>query len=168
MAFTVYGTEWTEQLIDKLSTYNLKVRGLCQKANFELKNIIAMDETAVWNDMISNTTVEETGAQTVNREITHPNDNANDNGKTSSSIVIRSTPWGYPFKSRMLKFVTHIIMCAAFYMGEYHDVTILAHYFQNCNRINIMFRETLTCKPYVCYLARYILVPRGPEIEIDS
>ena len=105
MAIKVYGTEWTEQLINKLSTYNLKVRSLCQKANFELKNISAMDETAVWNDMISNTTVEETGAQTVNREITHPNDNANNNGKMSSSIVVRSTPWGYPFKSLVLKSV---------------------------------------------------------------
>ena len=26
--------------------------------NYDLKNIIAMDETVIWNDMISNTTVE--------------------------------------------------------------------------------------------------------------
>ena len=104
----------------------------------------------------------------INREIMHPNDNANDNVKTSSSIILRSTPWGYPFISRALKSVTHIIMCAAFYMGEYHNVTVLTHCFQNFNRVNITFRETVTCKPYVCYLARYILVSRGPEIEIDS
>ena len=90
----------------------------------------------------------------------HPNNSTNDNVKISSSIVIRSTPWGYLVISFALIPVTHIIMCAAFYMGEYHNVTVtvLAHCFQNCNRVNITFRETVTCKPYVCYLEQYILV----------
>lgn len=35
------------------------------KMKYELKNIFAMDETAVWNDMISNTTVEKRGAHSV-------------------------------------------------------------------------------------------------------
>ena len=34
--------------------------------NYDLSNIIAMDETAVWNHMISNTTVEKRGAHSVN------------------------------------------------------------------------------------------------------
>ena len=38
--------------------------------NYELKNIFAWDETAVWNDMISKTTVEKRGAQSVNLKST--------------------------------------------------------------------------------------------------
>ena len=34
--------------------------------NYELKNIFAMVETAVWNDLISNTTLEKRGAHSVN------------------------------------------------------------------------------------------------------
>ena len=40
------------------------------KMNYEFKNIFAMDETAVWNDMISNTTVEKRGAHSVNLKST--------------------------------------------------------------------------------------------------
>ena len=40
------------------------------KINYELKNIFAMDETAVWNDMISNTIVEKRGAHSVNLKST--------------------------------------------------------------------------------------------------
>ena len=38
--------------------------------NYELKDILAMDETAVWNDMISNTTIEKRGEHTVNLKST--------------------------------------------------------------------------------------------------
>ena len=51
------------QLIDKLCA--LKVRKLRQRVNYDMEDIIAMDETAVWNDMIANTTVEKRGAHTV-------------------------------------------------------------------------------------------------------
>ena len=44
-----------DQLIDKMCAYILKMK-------YESKNIFAMDETAVWNDMTSNTTVEKRGA----------------------------------------------------------------------------------------------------------
>ena len=37
---------------------------------YELKNILGKDETAVWSDMISNTTLEKQGALTVNLEST--------------------------------------------------------------------------------------------------
>ena len=40
------------------------------KMNYKLKNIFAMDETAVWNDMISDTTVEKRGAHSVNLKST--------------------------------------------------------------------------------------------------
>ena len=59
-----------DQLIDKLCAYILKIRRLRMKMNYELKNIFAMDETAVWNDMISNTTVEKRGAHSVNLKST--------------------------------------------------------------------------------------------------
>ena len=47
-----------DQLIDKLCAYILKIRRLRMKMNYELKNIFAMDETAMWNDMISNTALQ--------------------------------------------------------------------------------------------------------------
>ena len=47
-----------DQLIDKLCAYILKIRRLRMKINYKLKNIFAMDETAVWNDMISNKALE--------------------------------------------------------------------------------------------------------------
>ena len=53
------------QLIDKLCAYVAKVRKLRQRVNYDMEDIIAMDETAVWNDMIANTTVEKRGAHTV-------------------------------------------------------------------------------------------------------
>ena len=71
-----------DQLIDKLCAYILKIRRLRMKMNYELKNIFAMDETAVWNDMISNTTVEKHGAYTVNLK---------SNGHEKSKITVCST-----------------------------------------------------------------------------
>ena len=59
-----------DQLIDELCAYILKIRRLRMKMNYELKNIFAMDETAVWNDMISNTTGEKRGAHSVNLKST--------------------------------------------------------------------------------------------------
>lgn len=59
-----------DQLIDKVCVYILKIRRLHMKMNYELKNIFAMDETAVWNDMISNTTVEKRVAHSVNLKST--------------------------------------------------------------------------------------------------
>ena len=57
---TTQAQKTPDQLINKLSAYILKVRRLRKRMNYELKNIIAMDETAIWNDMISNTTGGET------------------------------------------------------------------------------------------------------------
>ena len=57
------------QLIDKLRAV-VKVRKLCQRVNYDMEDIIAMDEPAVWNDMIANTTVEKRGAHTVSLKTT--------------------------------------------------------------------------------------------------
>ena len=59
-----------DQLVDKLCAYNLKIRRLRTRFNYDLRNIIAMDETAIWNDMISETTVEKRGAHTVHLKTT--------------------------------------------------------------------------------------------------
>ena len=52
-----------ERLIDKLISYILHVRRLSIKFKYQPSNIIAMDETPVWNDMVSNTTVDKRGAK---------------------------------------------------------------------------------------------------------
>ena len=54
-----------EQLIDKLVAYVLQARILSKRFGYQPCNIIAMDETAVWADMTSETTVESKGARTV-------------------------------------------------------------------------------------------------------
>ena len=43
----------------------LHVRRIQKQFNFHDPNIIVMGETPVWNDMVSNTTVEETGSKEV-------------------------------------------------------------------------------------------------------
>ena len=52
-------------LIDRLVSFVMHVRRLQRQYNFTPHNIVAMDETAVWNDMVSETTVEATGAKNV-------------------------------------------------------------------------------------------------------
>ena len=54
-----------EQLVDKLIAYVLQARILSKRFGYQPCNIIAMDETAVWADMTSETTVESKGARTV-------------------------------------------------------------------------------------------------------
>ena len=58
------------QLIDKLCAYVVKVRKLRQRVNYDMEDIITMDEKAVWNDMIANTTVEKRGAHAVSLKTT--------------------------------------------------------------------------------------------------
>ena len=54
-----------EQIIDKVISYILYVHQLKQRNNYDLDCIIAMNETAVWREMISNTTVTDKGAKSV-------------------------------------------------------------------------------------------------------
>ena len=54
-----------EQLVDKLVVYVLQARILSKCFGYQPCNIIAMDETAVWADMTSETTVESKGSRTV-------------------------------------------------------------------------------------------------------
>ena len=53
-----------EQLIDKLVAYVLQARILSKRFGYQPCNIIAMEETAVWADMTSETTVKSKGART--------------------------------------------------------------------------------------------------------
>jgi len=53
------------KLIDKLIAYVLQARRLRVKLSYSDSDIIAMDETAVWQDMLSNTTVDSIGHNTI-------------------------------------------------------------------------------------------------------
>ena len=53
------------RVIDKLISYVLHVRRLTSKHKYLASNIIAMDETAVWADMVANTTVDDIGTRSV-------------------------------------------------------------------------------------------------------
>ena len=50
-----------DQLIDKLVAFVLHVRRVSMKHLYDAADIIAMDETPVWSDMVSETTVDATG-----------------------------------------------------------------------------------------------------------
>ena len=48
----------TSFLLDRLASYDMHVRRLQKQHSFALSDILAMNETPVWNDMVSNTTEE--------------------------------------------------------------------------------------------------------------
>ena len=54
-----------DKLIDKVIAYILYVRRLREQNNYDLGSIIAMDETPVFHDMLTNTTVTQKGAKSV-------------------------------------------------------------------------------------------------------
>ena len=49
-----------DQVIDKLVAFVLHVRRIAMKYPFKASDIIAMDETPIWADMVSDTTVDVT------------------------------------------------------------------------------------------------------------
>ena len=59
------GTKTPEQIIDKVISNVLYVCLLKKRNNYDKDCIIAMDETAVWHEMIPNTTVTDEGAKSV-------------------------------------------------------------------------------------------------------
>ena len=59
-----------EKLIDKLIGYILQIRRQRGKIAYHDKDIIAMDETAVWQDMVSNTMVDNIGESTIRLKTT--------------------------------------------------------------------------------------------------
>ena len=52
-------------LVSKLVAYVMHVRILSINCNYAPGSIIAMDETAVWSDMVGNTTINSNGAKEV-------------------------------------------------------------------------------------------------------
>ena len=50
-----------DRLIDKLIAYILQVRGQRSRHSYSHSDIIAMGDTAVWQDMLSSTTVDKAG-----------------------------------------------------------------------------------------------------------
>ena len=59
-----------EKLIDKLIGHILQIRRQRGKITYHDKDIIVMDETAVWQDMVSNTTVDNVGESTIRLKTT--------------------------------------------------------------------------------------------------
>ena len=59
-----------ERLINKLILYILHSRRLSIKFKYPNSSIIVMDETSIWNDMVSNTTIDKQGAKSVCLKIT--------------------------------------------------------------------------------------------------
>ena len=53
-----------------INLYVLRVRRLTSKHKYLASNIIAMDETAVWADMVANTTVDDVGTRSVSLKTT--------------------------------------------------------------------------------------------------
>ena len=53
-----------EKLVDKLTGYILQICRQWGKIAYHDKDVIVMDETAVWQDMVSNTTVDNIGEST--------------------------------------------------------------------------------------------------------
>ena len=59
-----------ERLIDKLIAYILQVRRQRNRLSYSHSDIIAMDETAVWQDMLSSTTVDNVGEKSIRLKTT--------------------------------------------------------------------------------------------------
>ena len=54
-----------DRLIDKLIAYILQVRGQRSRHSYSHSDIIAMDDTAVWQDMLCSTTVDKAGENSI-------------------------------------------------------------------------------------------------------
>ena len=54
-----------ERIVGKLVSYVMHVRKLQEKHKYSASDIIAMDETPVWCDLISETTVDTRGKKTI-------------------------------------------------------------------------------------------------------
>ena len=59
-----------ERLVAKVVSYIIQVRRLQEKQSYPPSHIIAMDETPVWCDMVSETTIDATGKKTITLKTT--------------------------------------------------------------------------------------------------
>ena len=59
-----------KNLIDKIVSYIINIWRIQKRHSFKAVNILAIDKTAVWADMVSNTTVNDKGAKTINMKST--------------------------------------------------------------------------------------------------
>ena len=83
----------------------------------------------------------------------------NDTLQRSSPIVLHTTLWVHSNMSLLQSCVHH------FPWGN----AIMVPFGPIVSRtVNILFSKMLNCKPYFFYLVGYILVMRGPVIEMDS
>ena len=91
-----------DQVIDKLVAFVLHVRRIAMKNPFKASDIIAMDETPIWADMVSDTTVDVTGRTTVTVKTT-----GHEKSRVSVSIAAKADGTKLPsfivFKSACVK-----------------------------------------------------------------
>lgn len=59
-----------DRLIDKLIAYILEIRQQRNRSSYSHSDISAMDETAVWQDMLSSTTVDNVGEKSIRLKTT--------------------------------------------------------------------------------------------------
>ena len=59
-----------DRLVAKVVSYVLQVRHMQAQNGYNPCNIIAMDETPIWSDMVSETTVDTTGKKTITLKTT--------------------------------------------------------------------------------------------------
>ena len=62
---TATSQKYPSHMVHRIVAYVMHVRGIQKQFNFHDADIIAMDKTPVWNDMVANTTVEKTGSKEV-------------------------------------------------------------------------------------------------------
>ena len=62
---TTTAQKYPSYLIDRLVSFVMHAHRLQRRYNFALHSIVAVDETTVWNDMVSETTAEAIGAKDV-------------------------------------------------------------------------------------------------------
>ena len=91
-----------DKLIAKLLSYIIHVRRVQEKQKYELAQIIAMDETPVWSEMVSATIIDATGKKAITVKSTdHENSrvlvclaNKFDGAKLKPMIAFRGTVRG--------------------------------------------------------------------------
>ena len=57
--------KYPDQLIDKLASFVLHVHRLATRDPYDAADVIVMDENSVWTDMVSATTMDDTGKKIV-------------------------------------------------------------------------------------------------------
>ena len=90
-----------ERLIDKLVAFVLHVRRLRKRFGYVNRDIIAMDETAIWQDMLPSTTIETTETKTIRLKTT-------DHEKTKVTVCLTAKAEGSKLKPLLCFLVVNV------------------------------------------------------------